>query len=137
MASEARKLNPDGYVHTRDAEEYRRLRDQAAMWQSATEKVLDAVGLSAGMSALDVGSGPGVVMRSMASRVGPEGSITGIEIDAKLGAQALADLRAEGGAKFTQIDADMQQLDMVKGGPFDLVYCRLFLMHMQDPVAAL
>ena len=137
MASEARKLNPDGYVHTRDAEEYRRLRDQAVMWQGATEQLLDAVGLSAGMSALDVGSGPGAVMRLIANRVGPDGSVTGVEIDAKLGAQALADLLAEGGAKFAQIEADLQQLDTVKGAPFDFAYCRLLLMHMQDPVAAL
>ena len=41
----ARKLNPDGYVHARDAEEYRRLRDQAVMWQGATEQLLDRVGL--------------------------------------------------------------------------------------------
>ncbi|MGH6749461.1 MAG: hypothetical protein ACRECI_09120, partial [Methyloceanibacter sp.] len=72
MASEARKLNPDGYVHTRDAAEYQRLRDQARLWQRATEHVLDAVGLAAGMNVLDVGSGPGAVMRLMGDRVGPE-----------------------------------------------------------------
>jgi ubiquinone/menaquinone biosynthesis C-methylase UbiE len=137
VASEARKLNPDGYIHARDAEEYQRLRDQALVWQSATEQVLDRIGLTPGMSALDVGSGPGAVMRLMADRVGPEGSVTGIEIDAKLGAQALADLRAQGGAKFSQVDANVLELETVPGAPFDLVYCRLFLMHMQDPVAVL
>ena len=76
-------------------------------------------------------------MRLMADRVGPHGRVTGIEIDGKLGAQALADLRAQGGAKFEQIEADLQQLDTVPGAPFDFTYCRLFLMHMQDPVAAL
>lgn len=137
MASEARKLNPDGYIHARDAEEYQRLRDQALMWQRATEEVLDRIGLALGMSVLDVGSGPGAVMRLIADRVGPEGSVTGIEIDAKLGAQALSDLRARGGAKFSQIDANVLELETVPGGPFDLVYCRLFLMHMQEPVAVL
>ena len=137
MAREARKPNPDGYVHARDAEEYQRLRDQALMWQRATEEVLDRIGLIPGMGVLDVGSGPGAVMRLMADRVGPEGSVTGIEIDAKLGAQALADLRAQGGAKFSQVDANVLELETVPGAPFDLVYCRLFLMHMQDPVAVL
>jgi ubiquinone/menaquinone biosynthesis C-methylase UbiE len=137
VAREARKLNPDGYVHARDADEYQRLRDQALMWQSATEQVLDRIGLAPGMSALDVGSGPGAVMRLMADRVGPDGSVTGVEIDAKLGAQALADLRAQGGAKFSLIDANVLALEAVPGAPFDLTYCRLFLMHMQDPVAVL
>ncbi|MEX1060174.1 MAG: methyltransferase domain-containing protein [Methyloceanibacter sp.] len=137
MAVKARKLNPDGYVHARDMNEYQRLRDQALMWQRATEEVLDRVGLRAGMSCLDVGSGLGAVMRLMADRVGPEGRVTGIEIDGKLGSQALADLRAQGGAAFEVIEANMVELDQVPGAPFDLTFCRLFLMHMQEPVAAL
>lgn len=137
MAIGARKVNPDGYIHARDADEYQRLRDQAHMWQAATEAVLDKVGLASGMSALDVGAGPGAVMRLMADRVGPQGRVTGIEIDGKLGAQALADLRASGGAEFQLVEANVLELDMVPDAPFDLTYCRLFLMHMQDPVAVL
>jgi SAM-dependent methyltransferase len=137
MAIGARKVNPDGYIHARDADEYQRLRDQALMWQAATEAVLDKVGLASGMSALDVGAGPGAVMRLMADRVGPQGRVTGIEIDGKLGAQALADLRASGGAEFQLVEANVLELDEVPGAPFDLTYCRLFLMHMQDPVAVL
>ena len=137
MAAKAQKANPDGYVHARDANEYQRLRDQASMWQRATEEVLDRVGLKPGMNCLDVGSGPGAVMRLMGDRVGPQGRVTGIEIDRQLGAQALADLRAQGGAQFDMIEANVLELDTVPGAPFDLTFCRLFLMHMQDPVAAL
>ena len=137
MAAKAQKANPDGYVHSRDPNEYQRLRDQALMWQRATEEVLDRVGLKPGMSCLDVGSGPGAVMRLMGNRVGPQGRVTGIEIDRQLGAQALADLRAQGGAQFELIEANVLDLDDIPGAPFDLTFCRLFLMHMQDPVAAL
>jgi ubiquinone/menaquinone biosynthesis C-methylase UbiE len=137
VARGARKIDPDGYIHARDADEYQRLRDQARMWQPATEAVLGKVGLQPGMSALDVGAGPGAVMRLMANRVGPQGRVTGIEIDGKLAGQALADLRAQGGAEFQFIEADVLKLDKVPGAPFDLTYCRLFLMHMQDPVAVL
>ena len=132
-----RKANPDGYVHTRDAREYQRLRDQARMWQGATAEVLAAVGLGARMNCLDVGSGPGAVMRLMADRVGPQGRVTGIEIDAALGAEALQDLRAQGGAEFEQIAADLLTLETPQGAPFDLTFCRLLLMHMRDPVAIL
>jgi ubiquinone/menaquinone biosynthesis C-methylase UbiE len=133
----ASKANPDGYVHTRDAKEYQRLRDQARMWQGATAEVLATVGLGPGMSCLDVGSGPGAVMRLMADRVGPQGRVTGIEIDATLAAEALRELRAEGGAAFDQITADLLTLDAPAGAPFDLTFCRLVLMHMRDPVAVL
>lgn len=137
MAAKARKSDPHGYVPARDLDEYQRLRAQAMMWQRATEEVLDRIGLAPGMSCLDVGSGPGAVMRLMADRVGPQGRVTGIEIDGALGAQALADLRAQGGTSFEIIAANMLELDQVPGAPFDLTFCRLFLMHMQEPVAAL
>lgn len=137
MTAEARNINPDGYVHARDEQEYQRLRDQAIMWDAATATILDRIGLAPGMSCLDVGAGPGTVMRLMADRVGPDGQVTGIEIDAKLGARALAELRARGGAKFEMLPADVTKLDDVPGAPFDLVFCRLFLMHMLEPVEAL
>src|SRR5262245_35113178 len=107
------------------------------MWQSATGALLDRVGLQPGMSCLDVGAGPGAVMRLMADRVGQAGRVTGIEIDGALGAQALADLRAQGGAHFDMIAADALSVETVPGAPFDLTYCRLFLMHMPEPVAVL
>ena len=129
--------NPDGYVHARDTEEYQRLRSQAAMWRSETDAFLDKLALTAGMSCLDVGSGPGLVMRAMADRVGPQGRVTGLEIDGMLGRQALADLTAQGGADFALVEANVLEVESVAGGPFDLTYCRLFLMHMPDPVAVL
>jgi len=136
--AKAREVNPDGYVHTRDAKEYQRLRDQARMWQQATSEVLDQVGLGPGMSCLDIGCGPGMVMRLMADRVGPGGHVTGnIEIDADLGAEALRQLRSEGGAEFGLITADLVKLDTPSGAPFDLSFCRLLLMQMRDPVAIL
>jgi ubiquinone/menaquinone biosynthesis C-methylase UbiE len=137
VAAEPQRANPDGYVHSRDSNEYQRLREQALLWQRASEEVLGRIGLKPGMSCLDVGAGPGAVMRLMADRVGPQGRVTGIEIDGALGAQALSDLRAQGGAQFELVAADVTTLNEVPGGPFDLTYCRLFLMHMQDPVAIL
>jgi len=137
VTAKAETSNPDGYVHARDVTEYQRLRDQALMWQRATEEALDRIGLEPGMACLDVGSGPGAVMRLMADRVGPSGRVTGIEIDGALGSQALADLRSQGGAAFELIEADVHALDQVPGGSFDLTFCRLFLMHMPEPVAVL
>ena len=68
---------------------------------------------------------------------GPEGRVTGIEIDGALCAAALQDLRREGGAEFKQITADLLKLEEPAGAPFDLTFCRLVLMQMRDPVAVL
>jgi SAM-dependent methyltransferase len=137
MAEAQALTGTDGCLNAGDDDEYQRLRRQAAMWQEATEALLDRLGLAPGLSCLDVGSGPGLVMRSMADRVGPQGRVTGLEIDGKLGGQALGDLKAQGGADFSLVQTDLLEADTIEGAPFDLTYCRLFLMHMPDPVAAL
>jgi SAM-dependent methyltransferase len=133
----AAKSNPDGYVHARDDKEYQRLRDQAAMWRPATEAVLDRIGLKPGMSCLDIGCGPGAVMRLMADRVGPGGRVTGVDVDGRLGRLALGELRNEGGSEFEFVEGDALKLETVPAGPFDLSFCRLVLMHLSDPVALL
>jgi SAM-dependent methyltransferase len=131
------KPNPDGYVHARDDKEYQRLRDQAAMWRPATEAVLDRIGLKPGMSALDIGCGPGAVMRLMGDRVGPAGHVTGIDVDGRLGRLASGELRSQGGSNFEFVEGDALKLDALPGAPFDLSFCRLVLMHLTDPVALL
>jgi SAM-dependent methyltransferase len=136
MAS-ASEPNPDGYVHARDDKEYQRLRDQAAMWRPATEAVLDRIGLKPGMGSLDIGCGPGAVMRLMGDRVGASGHVTGIDVDGRVGRLALGELRQEGGSQFEFVEGDALKLDAVPGAPFDLSFCRLVLMHLTEPVALL
>jgi tRNA A58 N-methylase Trm61 len=64
------------YVMGRTSEEYERLRRQAELLESITGSVLDRVGLRSSMRCLDVGCGPGEVMRLMAERVGPAGHVS-------------------------------------------------------------
>jgi SAM-dependent methyltransferase len=127
--------NADGYVLSRTVSEYQRLRDQAEVWAGFTDRVLAAAGLSAGMTALDAGCGPGEVMRLMARRVGPSGSVTGVDIDPDVGAYGLERLRAEEDGDFRFHSADLLSGDAPPGAPFDLVFCRFLLIHMDDPVA--
>ena len=61
----------DGYALGRTPEEYERLRAQARVWEAATGRLLDRVGLAPGARCLDAGCGPGETMRLMAQRVGP------------------------------------------------------------------
>ena len=49
---------PD-YALGRTPEEYERLRAQARVWEAATGRLLDQVGLAPGASCLDAGCGPG------------------------------------------------------------------------------
>ena len=92
--------NSEGYILARTANEYERLRAQAAVWSPMTDRVLAKAGLGKGMNALDAGCGPGEVMRLMAKKVGPTGSVTGVDIDAAVGAYGSAQMQKEEAGDF-------------------------------------
>jgi SAM-dependent methyltransferase len=127
-------VTSDSYVLARTSDEYRRLRLQASLWESATARLLDQVGLTPGMRCLDVGCGPGEVMRLLAERVGPDGSVTGIDVDGAIGKEAVEVLRATVATPVEFVEGDLFDLDMPR---FDVVYMRLILMHVPDPLAVL
>jgi ubiquinone/menaquinone biosynthesis C-methylase UbiE len=130
-------LPDDDYVLGRTSEEYQRLRWQARLWEPITVRVLDQVGIGPGLRCLDVGCGPGEVMRLMAERVGASGQVTGVDNDGRLGREALAVLRTTVPGRFEFVHADVETTDELPGGPFDLVYVRLLLQHLHDPAAML
>jgi ubiquinone/menaquinone biosynthesis C-methylase UbiE len=127
----------DTYSLGHAPEEYERLRAQARMWEQATARLLDHVAVGPGASCLDAGCGPGEVMRLMAERVGPSGRVLGIDLDARIGAAALAALRRAGHQQCAFRAGDLNTDEPIPGGPFDLVYARLLLFHLPQRVAVL
>jgi len=125
------------YALARTAEEYERLRAQASAWEPATARLLDAVAVSTGARCLDVGCGPGETMRLMAARVGPSGRVTGVDVDAALGSQAVAALRRAGHRQCDFARVDVTDDEPIPGSPFDLVYARLLLFHLPQRLAVL
>jgi SAM-dependent methyltransferase len=103
---------------------------QARVWQPATGRLLDQLGLGPGASCLDAGCGPGETMRAMAERVGPAGRVLGIDADASIGALTLAMLRGEGHRQCAFSAHDLTTGEPIPGAPFDLVYARLLLFHL-------
>jgi SAM-dependent methyltransferase len=126
----------DTYALERSAAEYERLRTQARVWEDATERILDRVGLAPGARCLDAGCGPGETMRLMAQRVGPRGRVLGIDLNEPLGAQAIEMLHGAGHRQ-----CEFAPIDLRAGDPlpaqYDLVYTRLLLFHLPDRVAVL
>ncbi len=127
----------DGYILERTAAEYERLRAQSRALGEATERVLAKAGLGRGMTCLDVGCGPGEVMRLMAARAGEAARIVGLDIDRTLGEHMLAQLRAEVAGNFDFVAGDLLAEDTLPDARFNFVFARLVLVHMADPEAAL
>jgi ubiquinone/menaquinone biosynthesis C-methylase UbiE len=127
----------DTYMMGRTSEEYERLRRQAAFLEPATRSVLDRVGLANGMRCLDVGCGPGEVMRLMAERVGPSGRVVGLDVDHKLGRESVSSLVGRGHRQCTFVEGDVYGLEHIDDEPFDLVFARIVFFHLADPISAL
>jgi SAM-dependent methyltransferase len=127
----------EGYALGRTPGEYERLRDQARVWEAATGRLLDRVGLAPGASCLDAGCGPGETMRVMAQRVGPGGRVVGLDVDAVLGAAALATLHGSGHRQCGFHAHDLAAAAPIPGAPFDLVHARLLLFHVPERAAVL
>jgi ubiquinone/menaquinone biosynthesis C-methylase UbiE len=127
----------DTYVMGRTSEEYQRLRRQAQTWEFATKRVLQQIGLHSGMRCLDIGCGPGEVMRLMGEMVGPTGQVTGLDTDGKLGREACNVLQETIKSQFAFVEGNVTALSEIGGQPFDVSFARIVLMHIDDPVAVL
>jgi ubiquinone/menaquinone biosynthesis C-methylase UbiE len=134
--TEAERVQAE-YALARTPEEYERLRAQARVWEAATGRLLDQVALVPGARCLDAGCGPGETMRLMAQRVGPSGRVTGVDVDERLGAQALAMLHDAGHRQCEFVRVDLTTGSPIPGASFDLVYARLLLYHLPQRTAVL
>jgi ubiquinone/menaquinone biosynthesis C-methylase UbiE len=125
------------YALERTPREYERLRAQARMWEPATARLLDRIGLPVGASCLDAGCGPGETMRLIAERVGPTGTVTGVDVDAALGSVLETSLHADGLRQCRFLAADLTDAGPIPGGPYDVVFARLLLFHLPQRVSVL
>jgi len=114
---------------------YERLTVLARSWQPTTSALFDRVQLGPGMRCLDLGCGSGDVTFEMAERVGPDGSVTGVDMDmVKLGlARRAAATQGLLNVEFRQ----MNVYEFAESDAYDLVYARFVLQHLSRPVDVL
>lgn len=123
------------YILLSDAEK-ERLQLQARVWQAETKHLLDAVGLEKGWHCLDLGCGAMGILGLLSERVGANGRVTGLEMDAKLLAAAEQYVKD---ANLTNVT--LQQGDAYNSGfpaaSFDLVHERFVFPHVAEPLGLL
>lgn len=97
------------------------------------EKLIDYASVAEGEIILDVGCGGGTTSIDLASRVGPGGRVTGVDISAPI--LSLAKKRGEriDNLDFIEDDAASCELDEKA---FNLIFSRFGVMFFSDPVAA-
>ncbi|NOX99693.1 MAG: methyltransferase domain-containing protein [Verrucomicrobia bacterium] len=116
--------------------ELERLGKQANRTEVFELSILQEAGLREGMSAIDVGCGPGLVSLTMAKVVGPKGKVIGIDTSQDLLKAAEKSQESAGLENVSFHEADAYDIDLPEE-TFDFAYSRLVFQHLAEPQVAL
>lgn len=104
--------------------------------RAVTRVLLDQAGLQRGDVVLDVGSGYGEPGLSAATAVGPDGSVTCVDISGDMLAFAETRARAAGLTNVSFVEADIEVLELAPAS-LDVVLSRAAIMYTSNPLEAL
>lgn len=126
------------YILEGTDQDLRRLLSIAEISAEMARTAFRRLGVKQGWNAIDCGCGPIGGLAVMAEMVGPAGRVIGVDFNhvAVQRARTVASALELGNVEV--VEGDLHELDSAAlGGPFDLAYTRLFLMHQADPVRTL
>jgi len=126
------------YILDGTDQDLRRLLSISEIGAEMARAAFTRVGVQHGWNAIDCGCGPIGGLAVMAEMVGPGGRIVGVDLNQAAVQRARAVVSALELGNVEVVAGDLHELDSAAlGGPFDLAYTRLFLMHQADPVRTL
>jgi len=132
-AERARRYTLDG-----GDEDLRRLLRISEISASTARTAFARTGISPGWTAIDCGCGPTGGLAVLAQMVGPAGRVVGVDVSGPAISRARSVVAALSLDNVELVVGDIHDLDAATlGGPFDLAFTRLFLMHQADPVRTL
>lgn len=120
----------------KNAEELARLKLQATVAIDTERDVWKSAGLKPGMNVLDLACGPGFTACELAKAVGPDGHVTGVDINEELIAVAHQAKASEQVANLSLSLGNLYALDLPENS-FDFVYARFVFQHLEKPQLAL
>jgi ubiquinone/menaquinone biosynthesis C-methylase UbiE len=101
------------------------------------QAIVNGLPLSPNMHVLDLACGDGFYTRRIAERLGPDGAITGVDINRAYLSEAGEEASCQSGrAEIDFVAASFDRLPF-RDGAFDLVWCAQSLFTLPDPVAAI
>ena len=126
------------YILDGSDEDLRRLLSIAEVSAEMARAAFRRIGMQQGWTAIDCGCGPIGGLAVMAEMAGPGGRIVGVDFNPAAVQRARAVASALELDNVEVVAGDLHELDPAAlGGPFDLAYTRLFMMHQADPVRTL
>src|SRR6266566_6758542 len=119
-------------------EDLKRLLAVSERMSVPTRTALRRSGIQAGWAVIDCGCGPLGGLLDLAELAGPAGRVVGVDASLPAVERARLAVAAVGLGNVEVVAGDVNDLAAgAVGGPFDLAFTRLFLLHQPDPVHTL
>jgi SAM-dependent methyltransferase len=119
-------------------EDLKRLLGVSEAMAETARTALRRSGIGPGWNVIECGCGPVGALTVLAGLVGDSGRVTGVDLNPAAVERARSAARSLGLANVQAAVADADDLDAAAlGGPFDLAYTRLFLLHQPDAARTL
>ena len=126
---------PGTYIIRGGVEGKKRLEVLARVMWPTTSRLLAEAGLTPGMTCLDLGCGGGDVTLQLATLVGPQGHVLGVDMD-----ETKLDLARQTATRLGLVNVQFRKLiveDWVEESQYDCIYARFLLTHLVDPLRTL
>jgi ubiquinone/menaquinone biosynthesis C-methylase UbiE len=120
----------------KNVEELERLKMQATVAIDIEREMWKNAGLKPGMKVLDIACGPGFTACELAKAAGPEGHVTGVDINEELIAVAHQARTSENVENVSFSTGNVYELTLPEHS-FDFVYARFVFQHLEKPQLAL
>jgi len=127
-----RKMTSDVYLLGRSHIEEERLRRQVQELAGEARWLLDQLHIRKGARALDLACGPQGVLEMLSERVGPEGSVVGLEKSDNFFASARKFVADRKLANVEIVQGDARATGLPRAS-FDVVFSRLILVNVPEP----
>jgi ubiquinone/menaquinone biosynthesis C-methylase UbiE len=127
-----RKPQPDEYLLGHSANEEERLRRQPHELAPDSRRLLDQLDIRPGDQAIDVGCGPQGILDLLSERVGPTGTVVGLERSestVRLARKFVAERQLR---NVEVLEADAKSTGLPRDS-FDVVHARLVLVNVPEP----
>lgn len=113
-----------------------RLLEQSNTYKPLACRLLDQIGIQSGWRTVDIGCGPIGILDLLSDRVGPRGSVVGLEREPRFVEMAREEISRRGLSNVRVVEADALNTGLERGS-FDLVHERLVLINVRAREALL
>src|SRR5712672_2965085 len=125
-------MKHDQYFLGHSCVEQRRLQQQAGELADESALLLDQIGLACGSRVVEIGCGPQGCLELLSSRVGPTGSVVGIELSGHA-VQLAQEFLVERGIGNVEVRQGHAAATGLPRNQFDLAMARLVLVNVPEP----